>query len=375
VLSLLVLSAYLVSSKYKSKFKFWPIEAWLMLTMLIGLSLSTLNAYDSKSAWIGVNDFLKFFIFFMLMINIIDRHEKVKMFYNVMIINAAWLVYRCWDLRGTTGARFENRGGGVVNDANQFAAALILLLPIVLNKAFENVKWYYRVGSIIGVFGIIMSVTITGSRGGFLALIVCGISSLYYHKKYRKKIIAYVIVLVFSISPFISDYYLNRITSLTTKNNEMMDQSSKGRLDAWKLAIDIWKKEPLLGCGVKNFGYYMAYEVEGLNWGERGHVAHSLWFQTLAEGGSVVFGALLAMLIFFFIRIHRIKRGLKEDCEVRNELNGLQVGMLSFLVAASFVDRLFYEPLYWWCGIAAIYWRQGFIPDDQLKDSTYSRGA
>lgn len=370
VLSLATLGAYVVSNRYDRKFDHWPVESWLMIAIYIGANLSVTNAYDTKSVHDFCADFLKFVIYFILMVNILDRDYKLKWFYHAQIFSAAWMVYRCFDLRGTTGARFENRDGAVINDSNQFAAANVLMLPLVIRKVFEGPAWM-RFGALIGVFGILMTIMITGSRGGFLGLATVFIMTLLIYRNRRKQIIIGCLVMGLAAWPFLPGTFVNRVEQLlgmagVTEEEEDVDASAGTRLAAWQLSYDLWKKNPFFGVGMKNFGYYKGYLLQGKEWGERGHVAHSIWFEALGEGGLVVTVPLISMMILFYIRTWLIaRRYIGTPFErTAEDIYALQIGYTGFLVCATFVNRMTYEPVYWWCGLAVCYMR---VQKNQLR--------
>lgn len=373
ILSLEILLAYLFSKKYTNKFSYKPFEFWLMLAMVCGMMLSSLNAYDGQATWDAVLVFVKFLLFFLLLINMLDSREKLKWWINGLLLSAGWLVYRCWDLRGTTGARFENVGGGVINDSNQYAAALILLLPLAVARAMQTEEvWWVRAGAAIGAFGIVMSIIITTSRGAFLGMAVSFAMFLLYFRQYRKKIILFSLLLSLAVAPFVPQYYINRTMTIFSSEDVEADASAQSRLTSWNLAYNLWKEHPVIGVGMNNFGYYMGYRYEGHAWGERGHVAHSLWLQTLSEGGLVVAVPFLGLLVLFFYRMRQTKKQCNDD-SIYIDISALQVGFVGFLVAATFVNRLFYEPIYWWCGMGAIHARllslervnNGLLPDNK----------
>ena len=365
VLALCVFVSYLVSSKYPRKFAVMPKEFWLMVIMLIGMFSGSMNAIDPVRTQEWGFTFLKFVVFFLLFVNIIDSLDKIKWFEYGLITSSAWLVYRCWDLRGRYYGRFENADGGVIMDSNAFAAAIVLLLPIVVRKVIQKGRWYIRCGAALGVFGMIMTLVIAASRGAFLGFLMLLIGYVYFHKKSRKKIIILSIIMSFTIAPFINDTFIERMRSITeetsqTDTGELVssDGSASSRLTSWKLAWDIFKEHPIFGCGIDNFSYYMGYREENKAYGERGHVTHSLWFQALSEGGIVVFVPLVLMLWLFFHRTRKICKMYKSTSynDICEDIYALKIGMLGFLVSASFINRLFYEPIYWWCGLAVAHY-------------------
>lgn len=356
-LSLFVLLSYLISSKYPAKIAERPVEFWLMVIMLLGMLVGGFNAYDRKVALEYTFTFAKFVLFLLLFINIINSIEKVKWFINALMISAGWMVYKCWDLRGTTGFRFENIHGGIVMDSNMFAAAHVLLFPLLVRQIFLG-DWKIRFVAALCAFGMLMSIIITGSRGGFLGMVSELVAFAFIYKSHRKKVISFLIVLVLTASVFVSNDYLGRIGDVFSPGATIEeDASAAGRIAAWKLSYEIWKENIIWGCGIHNFEYYNGYYNEGLPWGARGHVAHSLWFQSLVEGGLMVFIPLVTLLGLFFYRTTKICKNYANTLHKQHihDIYALQVGMIGFLICATFINRLFYEPIYWWCGLAYIH--------------------
>ena len=309
ILSILTMISYAFGRKYSHKFSYKPAELWLMLIMLLGMILSITNAFDKQAVWDCVFAFFKMLFFYLLLVNILDSRKKISFFINGMLVSAAWLVYRCWDLRGTTGARFENEGGGIIQDSNQFAAALLMLLPLAICTALkkDEPRWM-RLSAATGAFGIIMSIIIAASRGAFLGLIASALFFLFYFKEQRKRAIIMMAILAVAVAPFIPQYYIDRITSIFISQNIEDGASADSRLMSWKLAYELWEDHPFVGIGMNNFGYYMGYINEGKPWGERGHVTHSIWLQALSEGGLAVFLPFISIIFHFFKSTKKIKK-------------------------------------------------------------------
>ena len=377
VMAIWAMLGYLVNSRYSPKFSRLPLEFWLMMLMLLGMYMGTLNAVNTDFVYAKMIVFGKFAIFYLLLVNILNTDDKIRLFIDAQIISAAWLVYRCWDLRERFDYRFENYGGGVISDSNHFAGALVLMMPFVIRRVLKGKPWV-RLGAAIGVFGMIMAIIITGSRGAFLGLAAQCVAFFFFYKEYRKHIAIGFVGMLIAIAPFITDYYVERVAGIFN-HQEIEDSRDReavnSRLDSWTLALETFQKMPLYGCGIDNFRYYMGYYKEGLNWGELGHVAHSLWLQILSEGGLMVFVPFMLILFFFYWRMFKAVRHFRNHPKpwVLEDIYSVMVSLSGFLVCATFVNRLFYEPIYWMSGIAVAY---GYlVRNEQLKLSANKEQA
>jgi O-antigen ligase len=341
---------YLLSSRYRNKFRRWPLEVWLLGIMVIGMCVGSAGSEFQKDAsWELTSQYAKYWVFFILMIQMMDSIKKIDQFHWVMILSAAWLVYRCWDLRGTTGERFENIGGGTVADSNHFAAALVLLFPFVLHRILDKDK-RIAIGAAILSFGVLASIVISGSRGGALGFLALGLLAALALRQHRKKILAALAVLGLCGLVIANQSQIERLsTILTATHEEQRDQSAQLRIDFWKLAIDLFKEHPVFGVGPNNFVYYSGPRVEHLPPGRPGHVTHSIWFELISERG--LFGAVpfVIMLYRFFRNSLRIAAQYRArgQPEMAMYVQVPMLGLGAFLVSATFLDRLVYEPIYW----------------------------
>ena len=98
--------SYLFSTNYPKKFNHFPAELKLFSVMLIGMLLGACNAYNPDLAFEHFFIYCKYCIYLLLMVNLLSSLQKIEIFNNFLILGAAWLVYRCWDLRGAGTSAF-----------------------------------------------------------------------------------------------------------------------------------------------------------------------------------------------------------------------------------------------------------------------------
>ena len=353
VIASVTIVMYVFSSKYASKFSKWPLEVWLFGIMVLGMCLGADSAkFDPQMSWGLATDYLKYWIFFILFVQMIDSIKKVEQFHWVMILSAAWLVYRCWDLRGTTGPRFENLGGGSVSDANHFAAALVLLFPFVFQKVFASDR-KVALGAAILCFGVIMGIIISGSRGGFLGIGALAALILFSYRGQRWKIFGLLAIVGLVALAFVSEYQMERFESIfEAVDPGQRDRSIQLRLEFWGLAVQLFRENPILGIAPGEFAYYSGFLVEGHHYGVPGHVTHSLWFEMLTQGLVVVVPFLIMIMRFFWKSWYLVRQyRAAGEHEAASYVLTPMLALAAFFVPATFLDRSVYEPIYWCIGL------------------------
>lgn len=372
VIACVTVVGYVFSANYQHKFGKWPAEIWLFGILVVGMCFSSaLARFDPDFSWTFTFDYVKYWIFFILLVQMIDSVKKVEWFHWVMILSSAWLVYRCWDLRGTTGPRFENLGGGNVADANHFAAALILLFPFVFQKVLSR-DWRVALGAAILCFGIVMAIVISGSRGGLIGLGALTILLILAFRVQRWKILGFIVAIGLVALPFVPEYQIDRFSSIVSAIEGQRDYSSQLRIELWNLAFQLFMENPVLGVSPGEFRFYAGYMVEGLPFGEAGHVTHSLWFEMLSRG-VLVFIPFILMLGMFFrnsLRLVRRYRAAGEH-EMATYVLTPMIGLGAFLVPATFLDRSVYEPIYWCIGLGIVH---RYIFEERMRTTSQIDG-
>jgi hypothetical protein len=89
-------------------------------------------------------------------------------------------------------------------------------------------------------------------------------------------------------------------------NRRLLNFSGNGRADLWRLAWDEARRHPVLGAGAGTYErYFLAHQPPDVG---RVRDAHSLYVETLAEGGSVGLALLLVLLLTPLAAVRRVRR-------------------------------------------------------------------
>lgn len=181
---------------------------------------------------------------------------------------------------------------------NTYASFLLFIIPAAFFKAFSKEGVKERAFSVAVLILALFNLLLTGSFGGAaICLFVLLVMALYIWVKNKKKFFYMVFCLVlFLAALFFSGYHAGRLP----KKASMVD-----RVRYWQAAVQIFYENPVLGAGRGNYKHYYTRfkHPESM---EARH-AHSIFFETLAEGG--IAGAVLLFSFFFMLMALFFQKG------------------------------------------------------------------
>ena len=144
----------------------------------------------------------------------------------------------------------EGRLAGGIADPNELAAALIPALALAAFGLAAVTSALGRWALMIAVTIFAISLFLTESRGGLVALVVVLVASVALAGRHRPQALALSLVVaglgVAYYTMFASHESLQRLT-------EFVASGGTGRTDLWAVAVEMIRDNPLLGVGAGNF--------------------------------------------------------------------------------------------------------------------------
>ena len=195
------------------------------------------------------------------------------------------------------------------------------------------------------------------SRGSFVGVVagscfyLIGVMAPKVSMKYKKtKVTGLILFGLIGLVSVLDEQAINRflsIKSTTTLTEEQ--ESGSTRVFFWLAAADMAQDYPL-GAGTYSFNLLSPqYIPESIATGEtRNRAVHSIWFQSLAEVGYIGSFFFVMMLISAYILTRNIKKQalIDQDVNIYFVGNALQAACVSYLAAATFLDRFRAVALY-----------------------------
>jgi O-antigen ligase len=198
---------------------------------------------------------------------------------------------------------------GTIQNANDFATHIILVIPAIAYSTMQRGRNPFLKAAGLGVIMVgAYELVSTGSRGGFVAIIVTAIY-MFVKGSARMKmgLLVGVPLLCAIVIPFAPTQSVNRILSVFVSRDES-EEAAESRLARKQLlmtSLEITFTHPLLGVGPGEFEDYQGGVAASE--GQRGlwHETHNAYTQISSEVGIPAFGFYIAGMVLTFRSLKR----------------------------------------------------------------------
>ena len=200
---------------------------------------------------------------------------------------------------------------GIFGHYNPFSAFLNGSLFFFLSYLFLGKKWVVKLLCGLLIVGILSGVVLSGSRGGWVSLVIGAVVWLFllmgYLWKRQSKLLGPVVLIGFLsviAGAFSSVWMVKKISSERTdqKTERVLDVrvDDGGRLAMQQMAFEIFLDSPVLGQGPRSFSYLSLENWDpDMLWIRIGipDFAHNEYLQVLSDYGAVGFLIVIVLLI------------------------------------------------------------------------------
>ncbi|PBJ15695.1 O-antigen ligase family protein [Flavobacterium sp. ACN6] len=323
--------------------------------------ISGISIFAAKNTSLVYTKLTELVIIFCLFINLtILLKDKLDILYKIILAVGISAFLQSWQQlcnfiiipRNASIIDLLSTIKGNTGNINIIAASLTIKVPFLL-LGITHFSAYKKWLLIIALFSVTSVIFLTGARTPLINLfLIYSIYSIYLLKKSFTKSsfikIIYLILPVLTAILFANSIFEkskdngryqsleNRVSQINTK-----DASSQARLEYWGNAVEITKKNPILGIGLGN------YQVESIPY-ERTFSndvtvslhTHNDFLEIASETGIV--NGLIYFSIFVFLFFFNLKNVLisKESSKKTTEL-------LTLLIVVVYgVDSFFNFPMY-----------------------------
>jgi probable O-glycosylation ligase (exosortase A-associated) len=309
-------------------------------------TLTTIFAFNPGLAWGKWNWVSKSMVMAFVTIALFQDRWRLRALYMVMALSLGFYGVKggIWALRTGGGERVFGPEGTFFGDNNTLGLAFCMILPMLLYLSREEERRWLRSLLRVAFVLVIVATIFTYSRGAFLGLVAILIPVIW-RSPWRLRFAAGALGILLVAAPLVPAQWWSRMGTITA-DEERMDGSEKGRVEAWSTALRIAQDRPLIGGGFRvlwDNNAWLRYH-DGTYMVARD--AHSLYFEVLAEQGfgglAIYFGILGAT----FVGLHRVRKRWRKDAVhgyLANYAEMTQLVLCPFLVAGAFLGVAYFD--------------------------------
>lgn len=336
--------------------------------ILAAVFLSHACRLDFWHAREGTIEFAKVVIYYLLIVAVVDSPARFRGFlaalvaFGMVLTSLALAHYHGWieipslaafadrEIDAATGEEFMMMrlcSTGIYNDPNDLSMILLVCAGSCAYLAAPRAGGLPKLQWIPPAGLFLYALTLTHSRGGFLALLA-GTITLFYARFGGKK----AALLACLALPVLFVLFAGRQTNISTSEDTGQD-----RIQLWVASFQMLRESPLFGIGWNQY-----HEKSGA-----GLVAHNSFIHGYGElgffGGTLFLGA----FVYAAYTLHAIRR---DDRRIGDELRRLRPYLLAMVVAYSVsmatLSRNYVVPTYMILGLVTAFLRLASRDDPAL---------
>ena len=242
--------------------------------------------------------------------------------------------------------RFGERLGVGLYESNYMALILVLIFPTAVALAYLERSAWKKAFWMGGAAVVLLQIVLTGSRGGFLALMIVfpflAVRLLRRHLKILFGLALVLTVVIFGVSNPLRD----RLSGTLHANEEQtgLKMSNESRLSLLHAGTRMMLANALFGVGLGQF----KANIERYGDVPKAHIAHNTYLEIGAEQGVPTLIAFLLVPLAAFRSLRRSERlaAAVDNARLRALSIAIQAGLAGFLVGACFLSAQ-YENFFW----------------------------
>jgi putative inorganic carbon (hco3(-)) transporter len=327
---------------------------WAIIVFFLWTVITTLFSIEFDPKFKKLNTFWKIILFTLLTGCMINRRDRLN--FLIMLI-ASGIGY--YALRGAFGTiisggkyAFEGPPDSFIGDRNSLAVAFVMLIPMLVYLGNHLQQKWLRYVALLSIPGFIIAILGSQSRGGFIALGAVGIWIILRSKRRFIGLAGIAITAALAVG-FMPDTWTNRMQTVETFDQ---DESMQGRLQMWRMAIDISADSPIIGGGFRTFanrrlaGNYLPAGIPL-------RASHSVYYEALGEHGMPgLFFYVLIMAAYFFTcnKIVALSKNVVELKWAYDLGAMLQASLIGFAVGGALLEIVVFDIFYTFAMMAVI---------------------
>ena len=321
--------------------------AWTVLTIPLsswpGGSVSTLS-----------DVFIKSLIIFWLLGRVVSTVARLQTLATVLSLLSILLAItgiRNYLSGVFAYGRVVGYSSALAGNPNDLALMLNILLPLSIALVIAGRSPWLRLLAAAAAGLSVMAIIVTFSRGGFLALSIILVLSLFWLVRLGKTaLVAGAIVSVLVLAPFTPAGYLERLQTVSDVDSDPTG-SAQERWRDMQASVAFIQAHPIVGAGL-GMDVLALNELRGRQWKS----VHDVYLQygvDLGLPGLLLFLALVCASISAAWRVERETRRTGGDRRLLTLAGAIRISLVAFAVAAIFYPVAYHFYFYYLAGLAS----------------------
>ncbi len=267
------------------------------------------------------------------------KHIELFIWVNVLSIGFYGFKGGLFTIANGGGERVLGPAGGFFEGNNELAVALVIVIPLMNFLRLHTSRLWVRYGLMVLMLLSAVAVLGTQSRGALLAVVAMGL--MMWFRSARKVATGLFLggfaMVLFAFMPSSWESRMNTI------ENFQDDSSAMGRIEAWKMTINLANRH-FFGGGFEIYRpdiYALFAPDSPFQTG-----AHSIYFSVLGEHGYLGLILFLCIWVMAFGVANQIRREAKKQDEtvwLHNLASMCQVSLVGYLVGGSFLALAYFD--------------------------------
>jgi putative inorganic carbon (HCO3(-)) transporter len=342
----------MVISKEPKNLPMTPIVK-VVIAFALWTCVTTAAAFLPELSLEMLEKVMKILLMTLVTIMLVRSKEQLHMLLYVMVGSLAFYGVKggLFTIRSGGGERVWGPSGSFIHGNNEVALALVTIIPLMYYILRRQQNRWARWGVLGAMLLCGLAALGSYSRGALIGIAAMVIVLWLRSPRKLKAGLIMAIVIPFAIS-FMPAKWTERMDTIKTYEE---DGSAMGRINAWVMAFNLAKDDPLTGGGFITWtpAVFAMYAPDPTSV----HVAHSIYFQVMGEHGFVGLALYLTLAFLTWRRAAWIRRTCrqKEDLAWASELASMiQVSLIGFGVGGAFLSLAYFDIPYYLMAMVVI---------------------
>jgi O-antigen ligase len=281
-------------------------------------------------------EFAKALIVVIVMAVAINTLKRLRTLITIQAVSVGVIAtVAVWKGHVLSGGRLDGILGGNYSNPNDLALAIVISLPLCLALGFLSTRYLWKAVWALAILIMIYAVFRTGSRGGFLSLVIATAICLWEFsirgkRRYLLVLVAVACGMFWQSSGAVLIGRLKGTLDPKQDTASAFDSAQQRQLLFWR-SIEVTAEHPLFGVGPGNFA-----EVSG-NW----HVTHNSFTQVSSEGGLLALVVYLLILSRGFKNVRATKRLTTGKGELSLWAKALRASLFAYVIGSLFASTAY----------------------------------